>query len=307
MSALLKTLTQAGIDNFVLVDVGAKGSIETINGIENICEVHAFEPHPDEYALLKKKYLSHPYKSLHLNCFGLADKPGKSEFMISNNTSMSSLLQPDLINYKKHFGNYNAYQNWASCISTSKKTEITLDTIDHYFEGKHAIDYLKLDTQGSELSILRGAEKMLKQGRIKVIKVEVSTVATYKDQPLFSDIDIYLRGFNYCLVDFLTYRENPSYLLGEDQETHFAPCGDAIYYLFSDAEAGNESIKKASIINYLGYSSLSISILENVGLDKNQIDALIYKSRNNSTGRWKKIARDVLPPILIKLFKKRIF
>ena len=71
MSALLNSLTQLGIDDFVLVDVGAKGNIETIIGIESLSEIHAFEPHPDEFKLLEKKYTAHQFKKLYLNCIGL--------------------------------------------------------------------------------------------------------------------------------------------------------------------------------------------------------------------------------------------
>jgi hypothetical protein len=220
---------------------------------------------------------------------------------------MSSLLKPDLINYKKHFGNYKAYQNWASCIETSHSIEINLNTLDAYFKQQKVIDFLKIDTQGSELSILKGAEKMLELGLIKIIKVEVSTVATYEQQPLFSDIDIYLRKFNYCLVDFLTYRENPSYLLGEDQEVHFAPCGDAIYCLLEDASNEKQRIKKAVILNYLGYSSLAINTLENLKINSKIIKELLKKSNKRKLNILKKILKDILPPVIIKLFKKRMF
>jgi hypothetical protein len=55
MLNLLHTLNKYKIDDFLLVDVGAKGSIEIIQGIERITEVHAFEPNPIEFEALQKK------------------------------------------------------------------------------------------------------------------------------------------------------------------------------------------------------------------------------------------------------------
>jgi hypothetical protein len=47
-------------------------------------------------------------------------------------------------------------------------------------------DFLKLDTQGSELAILRGAKDALR--RIGLVEVEVEFVEFYENQPLFGDV-----------------------------------------------------------------------------------------------------------------------
>jgi FkbM family methyltransferase len=304
MTALVKTLNNIGINNFVVVDVGAKGKIESIQGVESISEIHAFEPNPEEYNALQKVYLMHPFKQLNLNCLGLSDDIGKSAFMISKNSAMSSLLQPDFENYKKHFGNYKAYNHWAASIDTIKRIEISLETIDHYFNTNSSIDFLKLDTQGSELTILKGAIKTLEKGLIKVLKVEVSTVTTYHNQTYFSDIDIFLRKYNYGLIDFITYKDNPSYILGEDANIHSAPCGDAIYYYTPDYDDEKENIKKSVIINRLGYPSLAINILEATQIKASLKNELITNSKKKNNHIWKGIARDLLPPVLIKILKK---
>jgi hypothetical protein len=217
---------------------------------------------------------------------------------------MSSLLQPDLANYKKHFGNYQEYKEWAWSISSQKKIEISLSTLDQYFKNQVRIDYLKLDTQGSELSILKGAEQLLKKGYIKIIKVEVSTIATYQEQALFSDIDIYLRGLNYCLVDFITYRENTSFLLDNGQEQHCAPCGDAIYSYSLPFDNPLEAIKASVIINYLGYTSLAKNMLASTTLSTSEQNGLLIMSKKPTPKFWKKMAKDIMPPLLLTLLKK---
>lgn len=303
MSLLVKTLNNLGINNFTIVDVGAKGNIEDIKGIEKITEIYAFEPNPTEFAILQKNYSKHPYYKLNLSALALSDGAGKSTLNISKNNSMSSLLEPDLANYKKHFGHYKAYQTWANNIEIQKIIEISIDNIDHYFNTDQSIDYLKIDTQGSELLILKGAINKLKKGLVKVIKVEVSTVTTYQNQVHFSDIDLFLRHLNYSLIDFVTYKDSPSYLLKEDSNIHSAPCGDAIYYFTPNYDDKNENIKKSVIINTLGYSSLAVSILNSMTLNVSDKNELIRNSKKKNNQIFKSIAKDLLPPVVIKLLK----
>lgn len=306
MSTLSDLLRKLDIDEFVIVDVGAKGKIECIKGIEQLSEVHAFEPHPVEFDLLKNTYSTHAFKHLQLHLKGLFEHSGRHAFHISNNTSMSSLLTPDLHNYNKHFGNYRKFKNWAAAISTNQTIDIDLTTIDEFFSQEKGIDFLKIDTQGSELSILKGAQKHLEKGLIKLIKIEVSTIATYEQQPLFSDIDLYLRNHHYTLIDFLTYRENPGFFFGRKNETHFAPCGDALY-VFNDHTSATELIKKAVIINQFGYTSLAQHQLKNTGLSEQEMMRLIKLSRKKESNQFKSALKDLLPPIVLKLLKKSYF
>ena len=65
------------------------------------------------------------------------------------------------------------------------------------------VDFIKLDTQGSELDILRGAERTL-AGPLLGLELEVEFVPIYDRQPLFSDIDAHLRERGFEFVDFST-------------------------------------------------------------------------------------------------------
>jgi FkbM family methyltransferase len=78
--------------------------------------------------------------------------------------------------------------------SISKKIDIKTDTIDNlYLSGKiQQIDFLKIDVQGAELEILNGGKSFLKDNLIG-IEVEVEFLEIYKGQPLFSEIDFFIR------------------------------------------------------------------------------------------------------------------
>jgi hypothetical protein len=123
---------------------------------------------------------------------------------------------------------------------------------------------------------------------------------------LFSDLDIYLRKFNYTLIDFIIYRENPGYFFGEKHEIHFAPCGDAIY-MFDDNKSGQDLIKKALITNRMGYTSLAQHLLKNTGLKDEDKLNLIHLSSKNDGHSLKNALKDLLPPKLLRLLKKSHF
>ena len=60
-----------------------------------------------------------------------------------------------------------------------------------------ACDYLKIDVQGAELDVLKGAEETLKD--CFIVEVEVEFVPLYENQPLFGDIDKFLRDRGFYL------------------------------------------------------------------------------------------------------------
>ncbi len=63
------------------------------------------------------------------------------------------------------------------------------------------VDYVKLDVQGAELHVLRGATKVLEQ--VAVVHTEVEFVPLYRDQPLFADVDAELRHNGFVFHKFL--------------------------------------------------------------------------------------------------------
>jgi FkbM family methyltransferase len=80
---------------------------------------------------------------------------------------------------------FNYLAEVTTVVSTEKiKTTRLDDIIDD-------ADYLKIDVQGAELDVFRGADKLL--DKINIINTEVCFVPLYKGQPLFAEIDQALR------------------------------------------------------------------------------------------------------------------
>ncbi len=72
------------------------------------------------------------------------------------------------------------------------------DFIDEY--SLKSIDLLKIDTQGSELKIIKGSTKALSEARIDMIQVEVIHNTIYQGAPTPLDIEKELTHFGYRLV-----------------------------------------------------------------------------------------------------------
>jgi protein O-GlcNAc transferase len=54
------------------------------------------------------------------------------------------------------------------------------------------IDFIKIDVQGSELAVFRNASRAISSALL--IQTEVEFVELYKGQPMFADVDTFLRG-----------------------------------------------------------------------------------------------------------------
>ena len=65
------------------------------------------------------------------------------------------------------------------------------------------VDFLKLDVQGAELTVLEGAKRVLKD--VTVVQVEVEFVELYENQPLFADVDRFLRGQGFTFHTFMGF------------------------------------------------------------------------------------------------------
>ena len=87
---------------------------------------------------------------------------------------------------------------------TSIKKNTT--SLDNYCMGNsiNTIDILKLDVQGYELNILKGAQTILKN--VNLIITEVSFIDVYIDCPLVNEVIQFLDGNQFQLFDIVDFR-----------------------------------------------------------------------------------------------------
>lgn len=92
------------------------------------------------------------------------------------------------------------FQALAELTTVVKRTKLQTRRLDDLPEVA-APDYVKMDVQGAELDILRGAQRTLSS--VLVVHTEVAFVPMYRDQPLFADVDAELRRHGFMFHRFM--------------------------------------------------------------------------------------------------------
>jgi len=173
----------------VVIDVGCRwGFAQKFIAAKYLFQIFGFDPDPEECERLNKYYED---ASILLNPLAFAQTAGTRTLFITQDPACSSLLQPDP----------NLTENYPAlaCARQMSTTEVETTTLDIWAKKNQVaiVDYIKLDTQGSELEILKGAVDMLKT--VRCIEVEVEFNPIYLGQPIFSEVDIFLRNQGFML------------------------------------------------------------------------------------------------------------
>lgn len=179
-------------DPFVVVDVGCRwGFAERFLTTNGRVRVYGFDPDQAECARLEAAYASLAPGTVTLVPLALSAQPGRRRLHLTHEPACSSLFEPDP-------ALTSAYPA-LNCAREVGTLEVETTTLDDWSRkaGVGRIDYLKLDTQGSELAILRGAERTLADVRCLEIEVEFNPI--YRGQSLFADVDSYMRRQGFLL------------------------------------------------------------------------------------------------------------
>jgi len=186
-------------DKIVYIDIGARWGIsEPWNKFYDIVNVIAFEPDPVECENLNAQAQSN---DLPIKYFptALSNKMEEVNLKLTSSRGCSSLLKPN-----KQI--LNEFPN-AERFDIENTITLNADTLDSILERNNIAnaDFLKIDTQGTELNILQGSEKTLSKS-VFGIQVEAEFTKLYEGQALFSDVDSFLRKKGFTLFDIKRYR-----------------------------------------------------------------------------------------------------
>lgn len=146
----------------VLFDVGANiGNYsilldEVLKGQEK--KIYAFEPFSVPFSELKKK--EEIIKDFSPYLLGFSEKKEKVKFLTTTAFSEVSSL------YNKDFSQYN--------FSLDKSEELEFDSIDNFCKEHHIdkIDFLKVDVEGHDFFVLKGAKGLIDNNEIDFIQFE---------------------------------------------------------------------------------------------------------------------------------------
>jgi FkbM family methyltransferase len=175
----LKTFLQKGM---VYVDVGANIGSHAINAarlVGSTGSVFAFEADPDTYHLLSDNINANGLHNIILRQTCVSDHVGTLSFYRHKDSAKSSI------------------------VDRGEEQSVTLpsDTLDNLIAGDKKIDVLKVDVEGAELSVLRGARAIFKdQRRPSIVIIEVFDIRDNTDKS--EGIREVLEGYGYKFYVF---------------------------------------------------------------------------------------------------------
>lgn len=125
----------------------------------------------------------------------LSNTEGKATLYVTKNPGCSSLYPPSEEHIKRFDGD-------SEQLGIKSTVDLYTTTLEKFCtdEGIKEIDFLHLDVQGAELNVLQGADGILNNSVLGLV-TEVEFTEIYTGQPLFSDVDIYLRNQGLTLFD----------------------------------------------------------------------------------------------------------
>jgi len=161
-SKVVKLFEKLAKENILIVDVGANiGKYSILSRITNhYANVFAIEPETKNYDILVKNIKLNNLDFIHTKKIALGSKKGKLKLYISSKNVGGHSLNYKLVAATPE-KDYNSFE------------EVEVNTLDNLFKDVE-IDILKIDTEGFELEVLKGAKKLLTNKRIKNIIIELN-------------------------------------------------------------------------------------------------------------------------------------
>lgn len=164
-------------------------------------EIISFEPARSNLEILRNRYGSHP--RVRIVAAAAGEKDGEAELRIYARSEMNSLLPLEPDERVKSVGAD------LPVLETERVEVVALDTFATK-NGLENIDLLKMDCQGAEMAILRGARRLLTERRIACVSLEVMFQPLYAGQSGLEEYRAFLEPHGFVLTGFYSpaFRSN---------------------------------------------------------------------------------------------------
>jgi FkbM family methyltransferase len=209
------------------IDVGARGGVHKIvEALAGATAVLAFEPDKEECErMIREMAAGSRWATYAIEPTALAGEKGTAQLYVLSSAVNSSLLPPNPEFVKRYS------MAGFDVVKTISLPTSTLD--DVLFGTRREADYwgefIKIDTQGTELEILQGAQRTLEERTVALL-VEVEFFEMYQGEKLFSEVEQWLRTFGFSFYGFDIHTRSAKLLEKRNsagrERTYFA---DAIF------------------------------------------------------------------------------
>jgi FkbM family methyltransferase len=194
----------------------------------------------------------------------LSDEVGEKTLYVTQNPMCSSLYPPNEPYLAR-------FQGLPELVNLDFFIGIETTTLDDFClsESIREIDFLQIDVQGADLLVLQGAQETLKN--VLAIQIEVEFSHLYHDQPLFADVDSYLRKQNFTLFDLATsYRIRSCSPIASRIRPGQLLWADAFYFrdlLQKNKNDPQKLLKLACIADILNFPDYALEIMKYLTLN----------------------------------------
>lgn len=193
--------------------------------------------------------------------YALSRTSGVQTLYVTKHPMCSSLYPPN----EPLNARFEVLPEAASLDFTVELETITLDEL-YASEAMEGVDFLQVDVQGAELDVFKGAQQTLAT-QVLCIETEVEFAPLYLGQPLFADVDAYLRPLQFSLFDV-----SANYLLRRGTPLQQRPgqilWGNAVYMRDLAAIADTSPLatpsnllKLACMADVMGFVDYALEIL----------------------------------------------
>lgn len=165
----------------IYCDVGARGGVTAPwSSFSPMVEVVAFEPDEVEYRYLSK------IKEGRIFNYALYRASQKIALNLTKDRGCSSIYKPNM-DFLSEFPEADRY-------IVEDSVTVKAISLDEMFQKAKLrdIDFIKIDVQGAELDVLKGGQRFLKE-YILGMEIEVEFHPIYQNQPLFNEVDLFIR------------------------------------------------------------------------------------------------------------------
>ncbi|PSB32071.1 hypothetical protein C7B69_07390 [filamentous cyanobacterium Phorm 46] len=206
----------------------------------------------------------------------LSNTEGKTILYVTKYPGCSSLYPPSEEYIKRFSGN-------SELIELKSTVDLSTTTLEKFCKAEDIkeIDFLHLDVQGAELKVLQGSDGILNNSVLGLV-TEVEFTELYAGQPLFSDVDIYLRNRGLTLFDFGHMQRDMRREIPVISNSHPGALiwSDAFYFrdlmrsnLDTSLKTPEKLLKLACLADVMKFPDYALEILEyltlNYGSDPN--------------------------------------
>lgn len=163
------------------------------------CRVYCFEPGPETFEKLSANFKGRERLECHHMAMGAA--PGRGRIVCKGDSDLFQVIGPDAPPPEPGV----------------RVEEVEIGTVDAFraARGIEQINYLKIDTEGGDLEVLRGAAETLRAGLVDLIEVEAGMNSRNKLHVPIEQLKAHMESHN-CYL-FGVYEQKEEWIEKEPQ------------------------------------------------------------------------------------------